>query len=128
MKKYLQRSLKGTLGAVSGTTTYTTPWQFMDMFERCMIQIVWTGTPVANVSVLISADPIASIETYEPLASAAPTNFDIASGTTTATAGKTILTYEITGTSANWISLQWVNASGTGTIQSINFVGKGSLV
>lgn len=128
MKKYLQRSILGSLGAVSGTNTYTTPWQFMDSFERCMIQVVWTGTPTANVSVLISADPIKKIETYQPLESAAPTNFDVATGTTTTTTGKTILTYEVTGTSANWIALQWVNASGTGTITAINFVGKGSLV
>jgi|SRR6516164_4857089 hypothetical protein len=128
MKKWLQRSIQGSLGAVTGTNTYITPWQFMDSFERCMIQIVWTGTPVANVSVLISADPINSPESYASIAAAAPVNFDIAANTTTSTSGKTILTYEITGTAANWIALQWANTSGTGTITSINFVGKGSLV
>lgn len=125
MKKYLQRSIKGTLGAVSSTTTYTTPWQTMDAFERCMIQIVWTGTPTANVSVLVSADPINNLESYTT--APAPVNFDIATGTTIATTGKTIITYEVTGTGANWIALQWVNASGTGTITAVNFVGKGSL-
>jgi DMSO/TMAO reductase YedYZ molybdopterin-dependent catalytic subunit len=128
MKKYLQRSIQGSLGAVSSTNTYVSSWQFVDSFERCMIQVVWTGTPVANVSVLISADPIPSIENYSSAAAAAPVNYDIATSTTTSTSGKTILTYEITGTAANWIALQWVNVSGTGTIQSVNFVGKGSLV
>ena len=128
MKKYLQRDLKGSLGAVSSTTTYKSEWQVIDSFERYMVQIVWTGSPVATVSLLVSADPIPSLETFASAAVIAPVNSDSVSSSSTSTSGKNIITYDVTATAGNWIALQWVNASGSGVIKSINFVGKGSLV
>lgn len=126
MKKYLQRNLKGSLGAVSSTTTYISPYQRIDMFEKYMIQIAWTGTPTASVTLLVSADPVPSTavdpNTY------APTVTDTVANSSTSTAGISVITFEITATSGNFVALKWVNASGTGTITSINFVGKGSLV
>lgn len=128
MKKYLQRSIKGTLGAVSGTTTYTSLWQPIDSFEKYMIQIAWTGTPVADVSLLVSADPIPSLESFGSIAVIAPVVTDEVKDSETSTTGINVLTYENMATSGNWVALRWVNASGTGTITSVNFVGKGSLV
>lgn len=127
MKKYLQRSIKGSLGAVSGTNTYTSVFQPIDSFEKYMIQIAWTGTPTANITLLVSADPVPSLQTID-LATYVPTVTDTVLNSTQATAGINVVTYEITATSGNWVALKWVNASGTGTITSVNFVGKGSLV
>lgn len=128
MKKYLQRSLKGSLGAVSSTTTYRSLYQPIDSFEKYMIQIVWTGTPTATVTLQVSADPILPLESYSTLDAAAPVNVDTVSSSSSSTVGVNILTYEVLGSSGNWIGVKWVNASGTGTITAINFVGKGSLV
>lgn len=128
MRKSLQRSIKGTLGAVSGTTVYTSAWQPIDSFQSYMIQIVWTGTPTATVVLLVSADPVPALETFRPITVAAPTNYDVAANSSTTTAGKTILTYDCIATAANWVGVQWTNASGTGTIQSVNLVAKGSQV
>ncbi len=133
MRKTLQRSLLGSLGAVSGTTTYTSLWQTIDSFEHYMIQATWSGTPSAQVSLVCSADPIQT--GYTPLSSFAPTNFDYVANSQLSTtsvvvgpSGSYIVTYDVVVSGANWVAFQWVNASSTGTILSVNFVGKGSQV
>lgn len=133
MKKSLSRNLIGSLGAVSGATTYQSLWQPVDDLNHYMIQVVWTGTPTATVALMTSADPIEF--GYVPLSALAPTNYDYKSGTTVSTTGVTLspsgkymITYEIVTSTGNWISVQWTNTSGSGTISSINFAGTGSQV
>lgn len=135
MKKTLSRNLQGAFTSASSTTTYTSLWQPINSFEKYMIQVVWTGTPTANVSLVVSADPIPSLETFATAAAVAPTNYDTVSGSVTAAtsvtispSGSYIITYEVVASSANWVAVRWVNASSTATISAINFVGKGSLV
>ncbi len=136
MKKYLQRSLLQAPIAVSGANTYKSLWQPIDMFNQYMIQVVWTGTPSAILSVIVSADPVPSLETYNPLTSAAPRYYDNITNSITqvsaiplSASGDYIVTYEIYTSSANWAAVQWVNAGGsTATITAINFIGKGALV
>lgn len=128
MKKYLQRNLKGSLSTVTGTNTYRSLWQTIDSFEKYMIQIAYTGAPSGTVTLSVSADPIPSLETFPNQDAVAPVNFDTVTNSSTSTDGKNIITYEVLATAGNWISVQWANTSGTGTITSINFVGKGSLV
>lgn len=130
MRKYLQRNIKGSLGAVSSTTTYTSAWQTMDYFQTYGIQVVWTGTPTATVSILVSMDPVPPLGTYTGVAGGPstpqPVNYDTATGSAITTVGSNIITYDNVQTAANWVAVQWVNASGTGTITSINLVAKGS--
>lgn len=130
MRKYLQRNIKGSLGAVSSTTTYTSAWQTMDYFQTYGIQIAWTGTPVATVSLLVSMDPVPPLGTFTGVAGGPstpqPVNIDVVTGSAISTSGIPIITYDNLQTAANWIAVQWVNASGTGTINSINLVAKGS--
>lgn len=133
MRKVLSSSLLGSLGAVSGTTTYRSNWQPIDSFEHYMVQIVWTGTPVATVSLVVSADPI--LNRNKPVETQVPTNFDYVSGSQVSTgsvvvgpSGSYIVTYDVLTSSGNWIAVNWVNASGSGILTSINFVGKGSQV
>lgn len=133
MKKSLSRNLIGTLSSVSGAAIYQSLWQPIDDLNHYMIQVVWSGTPVADVSLVISADPIEF--GYVPLATLAPTNYDFKSGTTIATSGVVLspsgsymITYEVTTSDENWVSVYWSNASSSGTITSINFSGKGSQV
>lgn len=95
----------------------------MDAFDSYMIQIAWTGTPVANVSLLISADHIDDI-----IAGQQPVVSDIVASSTISTSGKSVITYEVVKTSANWVAVQWANSSGSGTISSINLVAKGAMV
>jgi hypothetical protein len=133
MRKYLQRSLLGSLGAVSGTTTYKSLWQPIPSFNSFLIQVIFTGTPVANISLVQSADQFEP--GYVDIASYAPVNYDYISGSTVAASsvvlspsGSYIVTYEVVACDANSIAVQWVNASSTGTITAINFVAKGKQV
>ena len=128
MRKSLQKSMLGSLGAVSSTTTYTTAAVPMDAFNGYMIQIVWSGTPTATITLEVSADPIPDLN-YGFSGTAAlpqPTNYDTVASSSASTTGILIKTYDVTATAGNWVRLKWVNASGTGTITSINFAGKGS--
>lgn len=127
MKKHLQRNLITAPVAVTGTNTYATAWQRVDSFDKYMIQVIWSGTPTATVSIKVSADPVPGIGAGEAAATA-PTNYDFVASSSLTTTGKNIITYEVTVTSANWIGVQWVNSSGTGTITAVNFVGKGAQV
>lgn len=126
MRKYLQRNLIAAPIAVSSTTTYTSQWQVMDSFQSYGIQVVWTGTPTASVSLEVSMDPIPSLETFATASAEAPTNSDTVAGSTVAASGINIITYDNIETSANWVRVKWINASGTGTITSVNLVAKGS--
>lgn len=133
MRKGLSKSMLGSLGAVSSTTTYSTIFQPVDSFNSYMIQIVWSGSPTATVYLDISADPVPSLA-YDAVLDSfpQPTNFDRTLLTGVSTSGVSIITFDISGSDngsgANWVRLSWVNASGTGTITSINFVGKGAMV
>ncbi len=133
MRKVLSHSLLGSLGAVSGSTIYRSTWQPIDSFDHYMVQVVWTGTPTAQVSLLVSADPVSSGYVAQDVA--APKNYDIQQSSTVNTttvplspSGQYIITYDVTVTSGNWAAVQWVNGSGSGTITAINFVGKGAQV
>ena len=126
MKKSLQRDIKGSLGAVTGANAYTSLWTPIDSFQSYMIQIVWTGTPTASITLLTSADPIPPLETYSSLAAAAPVIYDVVANSSKSTSGINIVTYDNIQTAANWVALQWTNASGSGTITSVRLVGKGS--
>lgn len=128
MRKVIQRNLAPAPISVSSTNVYTSLWQPMDSFQSYMIQVVWSGTPSATLAVLVSSDPIPQLETFEPLSSAAPHNYDVSSGSTANAAGRNIVTYDCIQTAANWVAVQWTNVSGTGTITSINFVAKGSQI
>ncbi len=130
MRRVLSRSLLGSLGAVSGATVYKSLWQPIDSFEQYMIQLTFTGSPTANISLLISADPVT--HNFVPIDNNQPVNYDYASGSTLAASsvsvgpsGSLIVTYEVTTSSANWVAVEWNNASGSGVVTSINFVGKG---
>lgn len=128
MKKYIQRNLAPTSIAVSGTNTYTSLWQTVDSFNTYGIQINWSGTPAAVVNILTSMDPIPDLFTFEPMSSAAPQHYDVSTGSSISTSGINVITYDNVSTAANWIAVQWVNSSGTGTITSINLVAKGAQV
>jgi len=133
MRKVLSSNLLGSLGAVTGSNTYLSNWQPIDSFEHYMVQIVFTGTPTATVALVVSADPVPGHLT--PPSENAPVNYDFVSNSQLSTAsvsigpsGNYIVTYDVLTSSGNWIAVRWANASGSGTITSINFVGKGSQV
>lgn len=126
MRKLLTTSILGTLGAVSSTTTYTTNFIPVDSFNGYMIQIVWTGSPVATISLLESADLVPSAW-YDAVLDTVPqpTHSDTVVGSAKSTTGINILTYNVNPTNATWVALKWVNASSSGTITSIQLVAKG---
>lgn len=130
MRKLLTKPLIGsfsaTAGAVSGTNVYTTQFQPIDSFESYGIQIVWTGTPVATVTIEISMDPVPQLGYSAGNSLPQPVNFDTASSSSVNTSGSTIITYDNIRTNATWIRLKWTNTSGSGTVTSINLVAKGS--
>ena len=133
MRKILTNSLLGELGIVEDANVYISPWQKIDSFNSYSIQVTFTGTPVANVSLVVSDDPIGNRNVDWKIQS--PTNYDYVSGSTIDSStvplgpsGKYIITYEILKTSGTWVALYWNNSSGDGVITSINFVGKGSQV
>lgn len=126
MRHAINRSLLGSLGAVSGTTTYTTIFTPIHSFNSYMIQIAYTGTPTATVTLEVSADTTGN-SWYDSTSGTMPQPvvFDTVANSSKSTASVNVLTYDTTASAGNWVRLKWVNASGTGTITSINFVAKG---
>ncbi len=133
MKKILFRDLKGDISTISGSATFLSLWQPLDAFEKYMIQVVYTGSPVASVSLVVSADKVLPLWDYASTAAAAPINYDTVSSSVISTAsvslspsGSYIITYEVVASAASWVAVRIVNASGSGVVSAINFVGKGS--
>lgn len=134
MRKHLSRSLLGSLGAVVGPSLHKSLWQPIDSFESYIVQVVFTGSPVGNMSLLVSADPV-DLGNGENIPTIAPVNYDKVSNSqiamasvTTGPSGSFIVTYEVVKSSGNWIAVYFELGSGSGVITSINFVGKGSMV
>ncbi len=129
MRRNLQRTMLDTFtapaGVVAGTNVYTTQFQPIDTHISGMIQLAWTGTPVATVTLEISADPVPALGYSSGNKLPQPIVFDTLSGSSQSTSGTNVLTYEILHTDANWIRVKWTNVSGSGVVTSINLVAKG---
>jgi len=132
MRKLLQRTMLDTFSAPSGVVTgvavYTTQFQPIDSFESCMIQLAWTGSPTATVSLEISADAVPPLGYSSGSSLPQPVVFDTLSGSAQSTTGTNVITYEVLHTDAQWIRVKWTNASGAGVVTSIRLVAKGSMV
>lgn len=117
--------------AVTGVQTYTTPFVPIESFDSYGVQIAFTGSPVANVSLEFSFDPVPYNQKQAPYDPALqPTVFDTVPSTTIATASVTngVITYDVIHSSASWVRVKWVNASGSGSITSIQSTYKGAQV
>lgn len=132
MRKLLSKSLlenfSATAGAVSGSNVYTTEFIPINSFESYGIQIAWTDTPVAIVSIEMSLDPVPPLGYSSGNSMPQPVVFDTAASSSASTVGTSIITYDNIRTNANWIRLKWTNSSDTGTVTSIQLVAKGSMV
>lgn len=117
-----------TDGVVAGTNVYTTQFNPIDSFLSYMIQIAYTGLPVAVVTLEFSADPVPPLGFSLPNSLPQPTVFDVVPGTAQSTTGTQVISYDVVHTDANWVRLKWTNASSTGVVTSINLVAKGSMI
>lgn len=117
--------------AVTGVETYTTPFIPIESFDSFGMQIAFTGSPVATVTLEFSFDPVPYNPGQAPYDTPLqPVVFDTIPGTSVATASVSngVISYDVLHSSASWVRVKWVNASGTGSITSIQSTYKGAQV
>lgn len=106
---------------MSGTNVITSLQSSVEFVDNVGLELVWTGTPVGNFQVQVSAD-------YAPNEKIAgnwvPLLFTYWNGTVFVTSYNiptALLSpyyIDITLTSAPWVRVQYTNISGTGTLNS----------
>jgi len=119
--------------AVSSTTVYTSSWFPMDTFVAVGGQVVFTGTMTGTLIAQFSYDVVPALES-QYVAGITPVNFNTASisvnsavAASIAISSASTVSFEIGNggaISANWIRLQYTNATNSGTIVSATIVGK----
>jgi len=115
-------------GAVSGTSVYTSQFQPIESFTSYMIQLAWTGSPDATVTLEFSADPVPPLGYSVPQSLPQPLIYDVVPNTTQSTVGINVISYDVVHTCANWVRVKWTNISGSGVVISMRAAVKGSQI
>lgn len=93
--------------AVTGTNTYTSLPVNIKNLDNVGIQLIWTGTPTGTFSVLHSPDGVV----YDPIT----LNPAITQPAGSSGHWSVVLQQD----PFNWVQIQYVNASGSGTVDMI---------